>query len=630
MCGIAGILSFKDKVSERDIKGMLKSLVHRGPDDEGIWISRDRKIALGHRRLAIIDLSPKAKQPMSSEDNSVWIVFNGEIYNFMDIRRELEDKGHRWKTDHSDTEVIIHAYEEWGLDCIHKLRGMFAFAIWDNNKKELSLVRDRLGIKPLYYTFQNGKFIFASEIKAILSLNFIERHLNSRAFYDYLSFLASPAPDTLFEGIKKLPPATWMKVRADGNVRIQKYWDVWDHTNPMLNKSEEEISEILLDKLRESVKLRKISDVPVGVFLSGGIDSSTNAVLFSEDEKTQVKTFSIGYDSDYDTYKNEFKYARLIAKKIKSNHYEKKLTVDDLLNFLDKLIYYQDEPIGDPVCIPVYYVSKLARDNGVIVCQVGEGADELFIGYPYWLSVIKLHELDKLPIPRITKKSLQFILESLGKSNKRYFELLKRANEGVPIFWSGAEAFTEIEKRKLLSPDFLDKFQDYTSFYSIESIYKRFLNNAWDKSFINWMTYIDLNLRLPEVLLMRVDKMSMAVSLEARVPFLDHKFVEFSMSIPSYIKVKNGETKYILKKTVGKLLPKEIVFRKKQGFGLPVYEWMFGKLGSFTKLKINEFNKKYNIFNSSFLNYLYKKKSAQLWYILNFVLWYEKWIEKSN
>ncbi len=630
MCGIAGILSFKDKVSEGDIKSMLKSLVHRGPDDEGVWISRDRKIALGHRRLAIIDLSPKAKQPMSNEDNSVWIVFNGEIYNFMDIRRELEDKGHKWKTDHSDTEVIIHAYEEWGVDCIHKLRGMFAFAIWDNNKKELLLVRDRLGIKPLYYTFPNGKFIFASEIKAILSLNFIERRLNSRAFYDYLSFLTSPAPDTLFEGIKKLPPATWMKVRADGSVRIQKYWDVLDHTNPMLNKSEGEISEILLDKLRESVKLRKISDVPVGVFLSGGIDSSTNAVLFSEGEKTQVKTFSIGYDSDYKTYKNEFEYARLIAKKIKSNHYERKLTVDDLLNFLNKLIYYQDEPIGDPVCIPVYYVSKLARDNGVIVCQVGEGADELFIGYPYWLNVIKLYELDKLPIPRITKKFLQFILESLGKSNKRYFELLKRANEGVPIFWGGAEAFTEIEKRKLLSQEFLREFANYTSFHSIESIYNHFLNSAWDKSFINWMTYIDLNLRLPELLLMRVDKMSMAVSLEARVPFLDHKFVEFSMSIPSHIKIKNGETKYILKKAVGKLLPREIVYRKKQGFGVPVYEWMFDKLGSFTELKINEFNKKYNIFNSDFLNYLYKKKSAQLWYILNFVLWYEKWIEKSN
>ena len=633
MCGIVGVLVFSDnnfEISASYLAKMRDVMKHRGPDSGGLWISKDKKIGLGHRRLSIIDLSPEANQPMCNENGSLWIVFNGEIYNYAEVKKELEKSGkHIWKTDHSDTEVILHAFEEWGIECIHKFRGMFAFAIWDERKKELWLVRDRIGIKPLYYTIQNGRIIFASEIKAILEDKDVKREVNEKAFYDYLSFLTTPAPDTLFEGIKKIPNGTWMKVDINGNIKIHKYWDAWDYTQPLSGYSEEDISEMILQELRYSVKLKKVSDVPVGVFLSGGIDSSTNAVLFAEGEKKAIKTFSIGYEGNYKTYTNEFEYARLIANKVVSEHYEKKLTVEDLLNFLPDLIFYQDEPIADPVCIPVYYVSKLARDNGVIVCQVGEGSDELFCGYPYWMRVIKLYKFNSFPVPKLIKKTMQLFLNFIGKSDSRYYELLKRAVREEPLFWGGAEAFTETEKAKLLSEKMKNKFKDYTSFEAIKPIYKRYEEKAWEKSPLNWMSYLDLNLRLPELLLMRVDKMSMAVALEARVPFLDHKFVELAMSIPENIKIKNGESKYILKKAVRNILPENIIYRKKQGFGVPVYEWLFDKLGSYTEEKIRKFNKKYGYFNTDYLNKLLNSKSQKLWYILNFVLWFDRWIEDN-
>ena len=632
MCGIVGVLVFKNsnfEITEPYLIKMRDTMIHRGPDSAGLWISEDRKVGLAHRRLSIIDLSPKANQPMCNEDGSVWIVFNGEIYNYAKIRKELEEIGnHIWKTDHSDTEVILHAFEEWGIECVHKFRGMFAFAIWDGRKKELWLVRDRIGIKPLYYTIQNGRIIFASEIKAILEDSDLKREVNERAFYDYLSFLTTPAPDTLFEGIKKLPNGTCVKVDINGNIKLHKYWDVWDYTKTLLKYSEEEILEMLIQELRNSVQLRKVSDVPVGVFLSGGIDSSTNAVLFAEGETNPIKTFSIGYKGEYKTYVNEFKYARLIAKEVGSEHYEKTLTVEDLLNFLPDLIFYQDEPIADPVCIPVYYVSKLARDNSVIVCQVGEGSDELFCGYPYWMRVINFYRFDSF-IPNLAKKAMQQFLCFIGKSNSRYYELLRRSIKEEPLFWGGAEAFTETEKFELISKGMKKKFNNYTSLEAIMPIYKTYQEKAWEKTPLAWMSYLDLNLRLPELLLMRVDKMSMAVSLEARVPFLDHKFVELAMSIPQHIKIKKRESKYILKKAVKNVLPKEIISRKKQGFGVPVYEWFFDKLGTYTEEKIKKFNKKYNYFDNSYLNKLLNSKSPKLWYILNFVLWFERWIEEN-
>jgi len=439
MCGIAGTFVYKDSnfaVSEPYIIRMRDTMVHRGPDGGGVWISPDKKIGLGHRRLSIIDLSQIANQPMCNEDGSILVVFNGEIYNHAEIRAELmRIGGHTWKTDHSDTEVILHAFEQWGIDCLYKFRGMFAIGLWDARKRELWLIRDRIGIKPLYYSIHNNRITFASEIKALLQDPDQKRAVHEEAFYHYLSFLTTPAPQTLFEGIKKLPPGTWLRVTEGGRTREQRYWDVLDYTTPLTNVSEHEISRMILSELRTAVKLRKVSDVPVGVFLSGGIDSSTNAALFSEGETRPIQTFTIGYQGEYKSYENELHYAKKMAAGVGAVHRERLLTIDDLIDFLPRMVHLQDEPIADPVCVPVYYVSKLARDNGVIVCQVGEGADELFWGYQSWKTALNLQRYDDLPVPRVLKKVGLAGLHLLGRDQNFYFEWLRRGAEGLPIFW---------------------------------------------------------------------------------------------------------------------------------------------------------------------------------------------------
>ncbi len=632
MCGIAGAIVFDNpafRITEKYLVEIRDTMVHRGPDSGGVWVSNDKKVGLAHRRLSIIDLSESANQPMSNEDGSIWVVFNGEIYNHAEIRRELNQiSSHSWKTDHSDTEVIVHSYEEWGIDCVKKFRGMFAIAIWDDRKKELFLIRDRIGIKPLYYTLRNGKLLFASEIKAILVDDDVSPSVDVKSLYHYLSFLTTPAPHTLFEGIKKLPPATYIKVDSNGGICEQRYWELWENVNYLGGADQIELERLILDSLREAVRYRKVSDVPVGVFLSGGIDSSTNAVLFSEGESRSVKTFSIGYEGNYKTYKNEFEYARVVAERINAEHYEKRLTVDDLIEFLPDLIYHQDEPIADPVCIPVYYVSKLARDNGVIVCQVGEGSDEIFCGYPWWMKMYKLYRLNSIPFLGLLKSALLAGLDVVGKRFNYYYELLRRGVLGEPIFWSGAEAFTEAEKKVLFSNDLRNRFANYSSFEAIKPIYSRFLELAPEKNPLNWMGYVDLNLRLPELLLMRVDKMSMAVSLEARVPFLDHKFVELVMSIPTSEKIKNSEPKYILKRSVEGLIPNELIYRKKQGFGVPVYEWFFDKLGERVDDVLGGFLRETNYFDQTYIDKLRAENNGwKLWYIFNFALWHRKWIE---
>jgi len=627
MCGICGILNLNDgdEISEELLISMRDAMIHRGPDDAGLYISisKDGRIGLGHRRLSIIDLSPRARQPMSNEDGTIWIVFNGEIYNYKSLQKQLKEKGHTFKSD-SDTEVIIHLYEEKGIDCVHNLEGMFAFAIWDEKEERLFLVRDRIGIKPLYYTQINNKFLFASEIKALLADPNVPRRVDETAFYHYLSFLTTPAPDTLFEGIKKLPGGCWLQVSADGQIKEDRYWDVLDYTRPLIGVSEEEISRMVLSELRRAVQYRKVSDVPVGVFLSGGIDSSTNAALFSEGERKQVKTFSIGYQGEYKSYSNEFQYARKMANLVEAEHHERALSLDDLLDFIPHMVYYQDEPIADPVCVPVYYVSKLARDNDVIVCQVGEGSDELFWGYPSWKRALQLEKLNKY-VPKIFKKMSLILLKLLGKDKTMLYEWVRRGAYGEPIFWGGAEAFTEEEKKRILSPRLREKFKDYSSYEAIRPIRERFEAKAWEKSPLSWMTYLDLNLRLPELLLMRVDKMSMATSLEARVPFLDHKFVELAMSIPEKIKTKNGTLKYILKKAVRGLIPDELIDRKKQGFGVPIYEWFFDRLGEKARKELMDFCDKTDFLDKQAVKELIEQgNGTKVWYLLNFALWWRE------
>lgn len=631
MCGIVGSFIFRNSdflVTEPYITRMRDTMVHRGPDGAGVWLSKDGRVGLGHRRLSIIDLSQAAAQPMCNEDGTLWVSFNGEIYNHAEIRAELKTVGgHQWKTDHSDTEVILHAFEQWGINCLHKFRGMFAIALWDSRVRELWLIRDRIGIKPLYYSIHNNRITFASEIKALLEDPDQRRAVHEEAIYHYLSFLTTPSPQTLFDGIKKLPGGTWLRVTEDGGIHEQRYWDVWDYTRPLINVSEDEIARMILSELRTAVKLRKVSDVPVGVFLSGGIDSSTNAALFSEEEGRPINTFSIGYEGEYQTYQNELNYARRMATEVGAQYHERLLNMEDLITFLPQMVHLQDEPIADPVCVPVYYVSKLARDNGVIVCQVGEGADELFWGYPGWMTALKLQRLDDLPVPRLFKKIGLPCLRLLGKDMTSYYEWLRRGAEGEPIFWGGAEAFTEMQKRRLLSPRLRKKFKNFSSWEALKPIRRRFEEKAWEKSHLNWMTYLDLNLRLPELLLMRVDKMTMGVSLEGRVPFLDHKFVELAMGIPEAIRTKNGTLKYILKKAVRGLIPDELIDRKKQGFGVPVYEWFFDKLGEQIRRELSDFCDKTDFLDRvEVMRMIDQGNGPQAWYLFNLALWWKEYI----
>lgn len=631
MCGIVGSLVFDGgafAITEGFIATMRDTMTHRGPDGCGVWVSSDGRIGLGHRRLSIIDLADTAAQPMSNADGSLRVTFNGEIYNHAEIRKELESiGGHRWKTDHSDTEVILHAFEQWGIDCLHRFRGMFAIALWDNRKRELWLIRDRMGVKPLYYAIHNGRLTFASEIKALLKDPEQKRAVNEGAMFHYLSFLTTPAPDTLFDGIKKLPCGTWLKIGADGAFHERRYWDVLDYTSAVGDLSEDQVAERILEELKVAVRLRKVSDVPVGVFLSGGIDSSTNAALFSEGPGEQVKTFSIGYAGKYESYQNELVYAKRVADEVGADYHERLLTVDDLIGFLPTMVRLQDEPIADPVCFPVYFVSKLARDNGISVCQVGEGADELFWGYPGWKTALRLQHLNDLPVPNWCKKIGLAAMSIFGRNLSFSYEWLRRGAAGQPIFWGGAEAFTEAQKSRLLSPRLKKAMAGKTSWDAIRPIRQQFLEKAQNPTWLNWMTYLDLNLRLPELLLMRVDKMSMGVGLEGRVPFLDHKLVELAMSIPEEMKTRQGVLKYILKKSVRGIIPDEIIDRKKQGFGVPIHEWFMDKLGHEIRRELDDFCSQTDFFDrDEVFRLITEKKTAQVWYLFNFALWWKEYV----
>ena len=627
MCGINGALAFANstfEVTPAYIVAMRDAMSHRGPDGAGVWIGSDCRVGLGHRRLSIIDLAPSAGQPMTNEDESLWIVYNGEIYNHAGLRRELDRTGrHRWRTDHCDTEVVLHAFEEWGIDCLARFRGMFAFALWDARERQLWLVRDRVGIKPLYYSVHHSRVTFASEIKALLNDPDQRRAVDEAALFHYLSFLTTPGPETLFAGIRKVAPGSWVRFDASGAIVEDAYWDVWDEVAAMSTDGEDALADRIVAELRESVNLRKVSDVPVGVFLSGGLDSSTNAALFSEDERTAVKTFSVGYAGAYRTYQNEVHYAREMAERVGADHHDYLITADDIVDFLPRMARLQDEPIGDPVCVPLFYVSRLAREHGVVVCQLGEGADELFVGYPSWLEALKRQQWNDWPVPAASKRLGCAALAALGYERTVHLEWLRRGAAGQPLFWSGAEAFTHFEKRRLLSSRLRVALDGLTSWDAIRSIRDRFEARALEPSHLNWMSYVDLKLRLPELLLMRVDKMTMGVSLEGRVPFLDHKFVGLAFSIPSALKAKSGTLKYLLKKAVRGIVPDRLIDRRKQGFGVPVTELFEGPLRSLADDALRAFCSETDFLDRREVDEVMRNADgAKRWYLLNLALWW--------
>ncbi len=642
MCGICGIYNFSkspsNEVSTNIIKKMTDVIEHRGPDDEGIFISGDRRIGLGARRLSIVDVAG-GHQPLSNEDGTVWISYNGEIYNHLELRAELERKGHRYRTK-ADTETVVHLYEEKGVACLADLRGMFAFAIWDETRQQLFLARDRVGVKPLYYTLANGQLIFGSEIKSILQHRSVGREINPEALYHYLTFVTTPAPMTLFKDIYKLPPGHFLVIDANGQMKCEQYWDA---IVPNLNgvvKPEEYYIERIRELLRESIRYRMMSDVPFGVLLSGGIDSSLNVALMAELMDRPVDTFSVGFKSE--PKYNELNYARQVVNEFGANHHEVMIDWPDLIDYMPRLIHHQDEPIADPVCVPLYYVSKLVKDSGVTVVQVGEGSDELFCGYEHYYQTLQRYRtywryLELFPV--LGWGMANSLLEPLFRRSKRRYrqEYLRRLARRESLFWGGAIAFTEAQKEDLLSLTYRSGNEHSPSSYpEVEAYLSKIRLDKPQADFLERMIYLELKIRLPELLLMRVDKISMSTSVEARVPFLDHNLVEFAMNIPTQIKVRT-QPKHILKKAAEGIIPHNIIYRRKQGFGAPVSEWFRQpeKLGN----SLEDVLQNGAIWKRDFFNQAHIQKMAQehfggerdygfmLWNLYNLGLWYDYWIE---
>jgi asparagine synthase (glutamine-hydrolysing) len=431
----------------------------------------------------------------------------------------------------------------------------------------------------------------------------------------------------MFAGIQKLEAGCRLCVSSDGSVRSEQWWDLVRGVRKDHARTDDEWAAAIRDELNTSVRLRAVSDVPVGVFLSGGIDSSTNAALFSlASAGRTVKTFTIGYDQAT-TYSNEHQFARQIAAQYGTEHHELNLSPEDVIRFLPKLIHHQDEPIGDPVCIPIFYVSELARRNGIVVAQLGEGADELFWGYPLWKVLLYLQKADRFPVPRFLKRAGLAVLRALGKQDSLYYEFLRRGAEGQRIFWSGALVFTECAKARVLSARMRAKFAGRSSYEVVDVLYRQYRSAAAEESDLDWMTYSDLRLRLPELLLMRVDKMSMATSLEGRVPFLDHEFARMAMSIPERVKTRGGVLKYILKRAVRGLIPDALIDRKKQGFGVPITEWVVKHLREDAVGWVSEFCRGTDLLDEGEATRLINSGDKNAWYLINLALWWKHYVQ---
>ena len=629
MCGIAGSICVKKgiEVSRNTLERMSASIANRGPDGQGLRILDHGRIGMVHRRLAIIDLSEVANQPMCNINEDIWVVFNGEIYNHEEIKKELNQIKHiEWKTDHSDTEVIIHAYAAWGIKCLKKFRGMFAIALWDKKKDIVYLIRDRLGIKPLYYGITDNKINFASSVAALLEDDEQSRKIDKEAVFDFLSLLAVPAPKTLYTKIKKIPAGHYMELKHDGEIKQRCYWSPCNYlAKESLKEKEPAIKQTLLRILRTSTNLRKISDVPVGVFLSGGVDSSTNLALFSEGEK-EVNTFTVGYKGTRD-YKNENKYARNMAAYCHAVHHDEILDDKSIICFLDDLKIMCDDPIADPVMISQYYIAKLAIDNGIKVVQVGEGADELFAGYSYWKRHSIYEKLNAI-VPGIIKRKIYKETVGKGKLTGQSAELLRRAAENEGIFWgSGAVYIGEDKKKELFRKDFMRDIGSHKTWNNFEKVYRK----CKPKMFFNtvgWMACVNFNFRLPELLLARTDRACMAVGLEGRVPFLDHKLVEWGLRIPEKMKIRKGVHKYILKESVRGIIPDDVIERKKIGFGLPFIEWYKGRLGTIMKEKVMKFASQSGFFVESEIHKFMDEKNNDpigIWALFILSLWWEKY-----
>jgi asparagine synthase (glutamine-hydrolysing) len=616
--------------SKELIQAMNSRIAHRGPDNDGVWSSKDDQLFLGHRRLSIIDLSPSGNQPMIDEQGNA-IVFNGEIYNYKEIKAELGNT-RPFKTG-SDTEVILELYKTHGHSALKKLNGMFAFAYWNQHTETLYLARDRAGKKPLYYTLHDGKFAFSSEIKALLTLPWVKAKPDQEALYHFLTYNQLPAPLTMFEGIHKLDAGECMTIHK-GHIKIEKYWSI-DPQN-FENKSEQEISDELFHQLEKSVDYRMVADVPVGSFLSGGVDSSAVVALMRAQSNATIKTFSVGFDGQgsYD----ERVYADKVAKMFKTEHFEKNIRPEDISNSLPLIIDSFDEPMADATCIPIYFISQLARENGTIVVQTGDGADELFSGYRAWMKYQKVYPWYHLynKFPSVIKKGMAGLVNETNDEASAIREIFSRAAQGQELFWGGAKAFKESTKRSFLTAAYLKDIGNTNSYSIIQKYKQEFTQLKATHPWLtdtDWMCYLGLRFQIPSKYLYRMDKLGMANSIEIRNPFLDYNVINTAFSIPARYKTKNQEPKYILKKSLERILPNEILYRKKMGFCVPLQEWAGEIMLDYTEQNLKSFTRNTELFTEAGLKEQIqairngnKAYTNQLWTIYFLMAWFKKWM----
>jgi asparagine synthase (glutamine-hydrolysing) len=625
MCGIAGFVESADVERPLDADGaralvhrMCQVIRHRGPDDEGVLV--ERGIGLGMRRLSIIDVAA-GHQPIDNEDGSVSIVFNGEIYNFQELRRDLEAAGHRFSTN-TDTEVIVHAYEQWGEAAFPKLRGMFGLAIWDRPRRRLVIVRDRVGIKPLHYATAGGRLYFGSEIKSILCAPDLPRDLNADALDHYLSFLYAPRDASFFERIKKLPPGhmlTWQ----DGAITVERYWR--PATTETFRGSEAEAVEQLEQVLSDSVRAHLISDVPLGAFLSGGIDSSLVVGLMSRVSGTRVKTFSIGFgEPQYD----ELAYARQVAERYATDHHEDVVTPDGI-SILDTLVSHFDEPFGDSSAIPTWYVSQLAARH-VTVTLSGDGGDELFGGYDRYLQDPRVAAIDRYTPPAI-RRVAGLVASGLpqGARGKRFLRHVASSTRGRYVDAVGF--FNADDKASLYTNGLRDSLSAVDPEHRVLALFDRYAALPWASQ----MMRFDIETYLPEDILTKVDRTSMAHSIESRVPLLDNDVIDFALTLPASMKIRNGRRKHVLKEVAARYLPAGLIDRRKQGFGVPLDVWFRGSLRELfadTLLSARSLQRGY--FEPSYLRQLLQEHvsgrrdhALRLWQLVVLERWHQQYMD---
>ena len=626
MCGIAG---FADGSIGREslpsaesdlslIHGMCEVIRHRGPDDEGIHV--ERGVGLGMRRLSIIDLST-GNQPIHNEDRTVWVVFNGEIYNYRELRLELQRAGHRFYTS-SDTETIVHAYEQWGEQAFVRLRGMFGLAIWDRARRTLLVARDRAGIKPVYYAERGGRLFFGSEIKSLLVAGAADRSIDLPALDHYLTFLYTPRDGSIFTGVHKLPPGHFLRWR-DGHADVKRYWDL--PAPETFTGSDAEAADRLHDVLRDAVRSHLISDVPLGAFLSGGIDSSLVVGLMAEVSDRPVQTFSIGFD---EPQFDELDHARKVATYFKTDHHEF-VVRPDALAILDRLIQHFDEPFADSSAIPTWYVCEMARRHVTVVLS-GDGGDELFGGYDRYLPHPRVAAFDRLPLPR--KRQLAAAAWPWlphGARGKNFLRHVARDDRGR--FLDASAFFQPDEKRALFTPELLHRVDPVAAERRLAGRFE----GLDELPFGSQMMKFDFRTYLPEDVLVKVDRMSMAHSIESRVPLLDNQVIDFAATLPLRTKIRNGIRKVLLKQVASRILPPEIVNRRKQGFGVPVGVWFRGSLrDTFSDVLRSQRARERGYFNQRFVNRLLdehvsgvRDHSMRLWQLVVLELWHQAYID---